>query len=349
MLVVFRSKGVVCLCACLALFLTAGGASAQMTKPEIVDAAKKEGKVVFYTTGFKDINTKIAEGFKEKFGISVEWLFLGTEALIGKFTSEFQLGAPSADVLWISSVPVSLRKEGYLAQYHSSEIAAIPKSVLEVFNKPNGYWYPGIMVLYVIGVNTKHVPMAEAPKSWKDLTDPRFKDKIIYADPNFSGDVLRVISTIGTKLHNWDFYEKFAANNPMIVRGHGQVQTFLESGERPIAGEQGHQRLLKSKNKGNPIETVWPEEGIIVSPWSFAISKKAPHPNAARLLIDYMLTQKVQQMFVDVWSIYPVREGVAPPKGLPKMEDLKLVTADTDWLEANKSKTKKRFWDYIGK
>ena len=130
--------------------------------------------------------------------------------------------------------------------------------------------------------NTKLMSAAEAPKTWKDLTDPKWKGKLVTAHPGYSGVIATHILAL-EKMLGWDYFKALAQNKPMIVQSANDPATTVASGERLVAVNGGEYSAYQLKKKGNPIEIVYPKEGVplVVSPQ--AIASFAPHPNAAKL------------------------------------------------------------------
>ena len=122
----------------------------------------------------------------------------------------------------------------------------------------------------------------------------------------------------------------------------------VASGERPVAVNGGDYTFYQSKKKGNPIEIVYPKEGVplIVSP--AAITSFAPHPNAAKLFTDFTFTREVQQALADSEGLYTGHPEVKYPADKPKLNELKLLPADPDELEKRNEEIKKRFVEFFG-
>ena len=198
-----------------------------------------------------------------------------------------------------------------------------------------------------IAFNTKAVPAAEAPKTWKDLLDPRWKGKMVTAHPGYSGviatHVLALVNLLG-----WDYFKQLAQNQLMIVQSANDPSTVVAAGERAVAVDGGEYSFYQQKKKGNPIDMVYPKEGVplVVSPT--AIASFASHPNAARLFTDFTFTRELQQFMADSEGLYTGHPEVKYPADKPKLSDLKLLPVDPAELLKRNEEIKKRFVELFG-
>jgi iron(III) transport system substrate-binding protein len=134
----------------------------------------------------------------------------------------------------------------------------------------------------------------------------------------------------------------------MLVQSAVDPAGVVASGERPVAVTGGDYTFYQTKKKGNPVEIVYPKEGVplVVSPT--AITSFAPHPNAARLFTDFTFTREVQQVMADSEGLYTGHPEVTYPRDKPKLSDLKLLPVDPDELEKRTEEIKKRFVEFFG-
>src|SRR6266851_9900357 len=168
---------------------------------------------------------------------------------------------------------VLLKEKKLLMQYTPAGLDPFPAG----FKDRDGYYYGLRATVNVIAYNTKLVAAGEAPKGWKDLLDPKWKGKLVTAHPGYSGVIAtRVLALV--HLHGWDYFKQLAQNKLMIVQSANDPPTTVASGERLIGVTGGEYSAYQLKKKGNPIEIVYPKEGVplIVSPT--AITVFAPHP-----------------------------------------------------------------------
>ena len=166
------------------------------------------------------------------------------------------------------------------------------------FKDKDGYYFGLRATVNVIMYNTRSVAASEAPKTWKELLDPKWKGKEVTAHPGYSGviatHVLALVNLIG-----WDYFKQLAQNQLIIVQSANDPPTVVAAGERAVAVNGGEYSFYQLKKKGNPVDMVYPKEGVplVVSPT--AITSFAPHPNAARLFTDFSFGRELQQFLAD--------------------------------------------------
>ena len=149
-------------------------------------------------------------------------------------------------------------------------------------------------------------------------------------------------------LHGWDYFKQLAQNKLMIVQSAVDPAGVVASGERPIAVNGGDYNFYQLKKKGNPVESVYPKEGVplVVSPT--AITAFAPHPNAAKLFTDFTFSRDIQQVLADSEGLYTGQPEVKYPSDKPKLSELKLLQVDAEELEKRSEEIRKRFVELFG-
>ncbi len=311
-----------------------------------VDAAKKEGKVVWYTSLVLPSAERVAKLFEAAYpGIKVEVHRTGSERILQRVMQELQANIRNADVIHTSDAGhfVLLKDKKLLMKYTPAGVDAFPAG----FKDRDGYYYGLRATLNVIAYNTKAVSAADAPKTWKDLLDPKWKGKLVTAHPGYSGVVATHVLAL-SHLHGWDYFKQLAQNRVMIKQSAADPSSVVASGERVVAVNGGEYSAYQVKKKGNPIEIVYPKEGVplVVSPT--AITAFAPHPNAAKLFTDFTFTREVQQVLADSEGLYTGHPDVKYPADKPKLSDLKLLTVDPEELEKRNEEIKKKFVEAFG-
>src|SRR5256885_10950354 len=265
----------------LTLVLAAIPASAQDGR---VDAARKEGKVVWYTSLALSSSEKVAKLFEAAYpGISVEVHRTGSQRILQRVMQELQANLKLVDVIHTSDAGhfVLLKEKKLLMKYTPPGVDAFPPG----FKDKDGYYFTLRATVNVIAYNTKLVPAAEAPKGWKDLLDAKWRGKMVTAHPGYSGVISTHVLAL-VQLYGWDYFKQLAQNKLMLVQSAVDPAGVVASGERQVAVNGGDYYYYQMKKKGNPIEVVYPKEGVplVVSPT--AIAGFAPHPNAAKLFTD---------------------------------------------------------------
>lgn len=309
-----------------------------------VDAAKKEGKVVYYTSTPVDAANQIAKMFEAKYGIKVELFRSGGEATLQRFQTEVSAGKVMADVLTITDPSAfnQLGKKGLLEPYKPANWEKVP----DVAKDPQALWVAQRLNLANIAYRKDKVQAADVPKKWSDLADPKYKGKLVHPDPNYTATALMVVAHL-SKDYGWDYYQKMAKNDVMIVQGAAQVATALTSGERLIAAEASDSYTWRDRGKGQPVDAIFPEDGVFMVPAPSAVIKGGPNPNAAKLLADFMLSDEVQPLYIQE-GLYGARTDSPVPPGNPSLDKMKLRAIDYDYVEKNLEQIKAKFQEIFG-
>jgi iron(III) transport system substrate-binding protein len=326
----------------------AGGGAAQTapTASPHLEAAKKEGKVVWYTSLVLPSAEKVAKLFETTYpDIKVEVHRTGSQRILQRVMQELSANIKNVDVIHTSDAGhyVLLKEKKLLAKYTPAGVEKFPAG----FKDKDGYYYGLRATVNAIFYNTKAVTAADAPKRWKDLLDPKWKGKMVTAHPGYSGVIATHVLAL-VHLHGWDYFKALAQNKLMIVQSANDPTTVVSSGERVVAVDGGEYSAYQLKKKGNPIEIVYPKEGVplVVSPT--AITAFAPHPNAARLFTDFIFTRELQQVMADSEGLYTGHPEVTYPADKPKLNDLKLLTVTPEELEKRNDEIKKHFVEFFG-
>jgi iron(III) transport system substrate-binding protein len=327
----------------LAALAVAGVASAQDAR---VEAAKKEGQVVWYTSLALPSAEKVAKLFEAAYpGIKVEVHRTGSERILSRVMQELQAGIKNVDVVHTSDAGhfVLLKNKSLLMKYTPAGVDPFPAG----FKDRDGYYYGLRATINAIAYNTKQVTAADAPKTWKDLLDPKWKGKMVTAHPGYSGVIATHVLAL-VNLYGWDYFKQLAQNRLMLVQSAVDPSGVVASGERAVAVDGGEYTFYQTKKKGNPIEIVYPKEGVplVVSPT--AITAFAPHPNAAKLFTDFSFSREIQQVMADSEGLYTGHPQVKYPDDKPKLSDLKLLTVEPEELEKRNEEIKKRFVEFFG-
>jgi len=329
----------------LLLTLASFTAPAAAQDPRL-EAAKKEGKVVWYTSLALSSSEKVAKMFETAYpGVKVEVNRTGSQRILQRMMQELQSNIRNVDVVHTSDAGhfVLLKEKKLLMHYTPAGVDAFAAG----FKDRDGFHYGLRATVNVIAYNTKLVTAAEAPRTWKDLLDPKWKGKLVTAHPGYSGVIATHVLAL-VHLYGWDYFKALAQNKPMLVQSAVDPSGIVASGERPVAVNGGDYTFYQAKKKGNPVEIVFPKEGVplVVSP--SAITSFAPHPNAARLFTDFIFTRDVQQVLADTEGLYTGHPGVKYGSDRPKLQDLKLLSVDPEELEKRNEEIKSRFVEFFG-
>src|SRR4030088_591960 len=293
---------------------------------ELYDAAKKEGgELTWYTAHSDDITAQIlGRSFESIYpGIKVNVLRTTAQVAYQRITQEIKASAIQCDVLSSTDLghSVELKAKGAFEKY----VPENSNKVLDVYKgyDPDGYYFVTSAGLIGIGYNTTKVKEADAPKNWTDLLDPKWKDNIALGHPGFSGYVGPWTLTL-RNLYGWEFFERLAKNNPRVGRSIVDTVTMLNAGESAIAGSGPVGVLLDSLKKGNPLGLIYPTDGsvLIIAPSS--IMKGCKHPNAARLFMEFLMSEGASRIWVEHFN-ESIRPEVSAYEGAKSAKDLKII------------------------
>ena len=324
----------------VAVLALAGGAAAQTgVTPAPVDlaAARKEGSVTWYTSTPVSTAQKIATMFQEQTGIRVELFRSGGSAVLRRFLQEIDARRIVADVLTVSDPAAAgaMIKRDLLVPFRPKNFDKVRAEVKD----PRGYHVA--QRLNVVGMVARTDRGLALPRSWTDLTDPKYKGQMVMADPSYTAIQLMIVGTLSRK-YGWEFYQKLRANEVMIVQGHQQVSEALTRGERLLAAEGADQYAWVDRKAGHKVQSIFPADGTFAIPAPTAVIKGSPHPSAAKALAEFMIGDAVQKLFPGE-GIYAARADIEPPPGNPPLGQIKLIAVDYDVIEKEAAVLKKRF------
>ncbi len=319
--------------------LGAGSLGHAWAQPVDMAAAKREGKVVWYCSVPIATAQKVANMFEQKTGIKVELFRSGGSNILRRFQQEAQAGKVFVDVL-THSEPAAARmmtKKGLFVPFKASAFDKVPAAIKD----PDGYHVGQRVNVMAMYVRDDKLPKADRPKKWADLTQPKYKDKMVMADPSFSSLLVTIVGMLG-KEQGWDYFKKLRANNIMVVQSNQQVSDMIKRGERSIAVGADAAYVGDAKEKGMPISTIYQEDGAFVIPSPSSVVKGSPNPNAAKAFADFMLSKPVQELFPKE-HLYAARTDIPGPAGNPPLSSIKMHTIDYDYIEAESSHIKRHF------
>jgi iron(III) transport system substrate-binding protein len=274
------------------LLFSPGIVSAQIT-PELIEAAKKEGEVMLYGAITVNSSKAIGDAFEKKYGIKLRhWRGDATE-LINRSLAESRAGKPAFDVtLGNEVVMATLNEKNLFAVFDPPAAKAYPKQFLD----PEKKMTPWRVLPYGINYNHQLVKAEEAPKSWEELTQPKWKGKFGVANPGIHVTTLQFMMNLDKLLGpKWlKIVEGWAKNDPRVGRSLADNIQPLTSGEVQVA--IGY---IKDKFQyPGPIEYVRMNK-YLASLSFLAINRQAPRPNAARLFTEFFVGPEAQRIFGD--------------------------------------------------
>ena len=309
-----------------------------------LDAAKREGTVVWYSS-LVGLSDKVAELFEQRTGIKVQLYNAASGKVISKIETERKAGLVLADVIHHTSLYDVIRwKNGkLLASIPLDEKASFARMEID----PDGAWFALRNLTSGIAYNKNRIAPIDVPRSWKDLLDPKFDRKIAYMSPSLSGMPQYTVKML-VDIYGWDYYKQLAKLRPHMVESDGNAINMVISGEVPIAGTIAAYNALNASYKGQPVGIVFPTEGVPVAIAPVVVLQNAPHPSAAALFYQVLASKEVGEL-LSKGGLLSGRSDVEPPRGQPKLEELKPYFADLGWLAKNERRMAEQFDDIMAR
>ncbi|MSP00900.1 MAG: extracellular solute-binding protein [Acetobacteraceae bacterium] len=293
-----------------------------------VEQAEKEGALTVYSPDPETNQMSLSNAFMATFPkIKVTYLRLQTGALYAKLMAERQAKSYLVDVLTLSDMTFALdfQKRGGWSRYESTELAPFKP---EHKSAPPGYFMWTGIVIAGIAYNPTTVKPADAPKSWKDALDPKWKDAINVKVSNSGlqhATWVMLKQTIGE-----DYWKQFASQNARAFDSYVQQFDRTVSGQDMVIHTAQYSGYLQFKAKGAPIAFVNPTEGVIAMPIVTGAVDQAQHPEAAKLYMDWLIGIPGQEAYVKATSLFSTRADVNPPPGGEPITTFKQLIP-TDW------------------
>lgn len=320
----------------VSLAIAEEGASGTASSPWISEA-KKEGKLMIYTSmNIRDLSPLI-NGFEKKYPfIKTEHYRTTSENVVSKVLMETRANKYIPDIIAAGDNDMYfVKKNNLLATYISPE----REFIREEFKDKEGIWTGLYFLSYVIAYNTKLVSPADTPKSYEDLLKARWRGKM--------GMDSKEIAWFQTQLeimgreNGLRFMKKLAQQDIKMRIGHILLISLLAAGEYDALVVAFVNQVEELRRNGARIDWVPSQQPIPAMPHAVGISKHAPHPNTAKLYVDYILSEEGQRKVVSV-SRLPTRKGIDPEP--PRMiKGLKFKPIDTAYFGENYAKTSKEF------
>lgn len=302
------------------------GARADLTA--LAAAARKEATLTWYVAQVDGGTAEVmGRAFTKDYpGVDVAVIRTTGQVAYQRLMQDLKNNSPQCDVFSttdISHMP-ALKARKALAEFTPQNAKYIAPAFQGLTEE--GLSYPSTSTLMLLVYNTQRVKPEEAPKSWTDLLEPKWSGRAAFGHPAFSGYV-GVWTVALRKLYGWEYFDKLAKNKPQIGRSGNNPITMLNGGERDVGLAPLATSMLMA-DKGNPIAIQYPTDGSVLCIGPSAVMANAPHPNAARLFAEWLLSKDFAQVCVDA-RIDPVRDDVPPKPGVKKLSEVKLLRLTT--------------------
>jgi iron(III) transport system substrate-binding protein len=305
--------------------------------------APEEKRLTLYTSFSPDLTAPMAEAFEQHSGIKVDLVDAGTGEMLGRIDAEKQ--NPQGDVMLGGGAESFEAFRENFESYKVKDEALIPAR----YKAPDHRWHAYVSLPVVLIYNTNLVSEAEKPAGWQDLVAPQWKGRVAMADANKSGTSFVQVATMLTLFgrdngEGWQMIEDVVANAKVLGSSSMPLKG-VNDGEYAI-GLTYEYGAYKYKKAGGPIGVIYPAEGTVSLADAVAIIKGAPHPQNARLFMDWLFSQEGQELATSM-GLRPVREGVSSPAGLLPSSEIKLIDLDQSWVAENRAEILSQWKDIV--
>ncbi|OGA31778.1 MAG: hypothetical protein A3G80_07020 [Betaproteobacteria bacterium RIFCSPLOWO2_12_FULL_62_13b] len=310
-----------------------------------VAAQAREKELVVYASHPSEMVDYFTKAFSDKYGVKVTTVKAGTGELLNRIRAE--RARPSADVMWGGFSDTGKSAPDLFELYKSKELAHIEPKMID----PTGYNTPFGASTMVIMYNKRLVKPEEAPKTWGDLSKPEWARKVIHADPSKSSSAYAALVTwliiYGKDDKGWQKVEDMTRNMNIVIKSSLVFQQ-VGRGEYPVGVtyEEGAFNYVLSGTAG----IVYPADGTLLQPEGMFIVKGTPHPNAARLFADYLLSAEAQADLATKFpGRRPTRKGVSTHPEMLRADKFKVIEYDETWAAENRKQILDRMQKIIVK
>lgn len=246
---------------------------------------------------------------KEFPDIHIQWFASGSEKIAAKISAELSANHLQADILMTSDpfFYIKLKKEGLLVPYESPHAQNIP-----LFLKDSeSYFITQRVPVVVIAYNRNMIKPSDAPQSFQELTEVKWKGKVAMGSPLESGTMFTAVAALSEK-YGWDYFKKMRANQTFSAGGNSTIRQKLEAKEYPV-GIILLENVLQAQDQGSPLEPIYPKDGVILVPSPVAIFKRTRYPSEAKRFIDFLFSETGQRAMVKA-KMYSPNPLIAPPQ-----------------------------------
>jgi len=285
----------------------------------MLSGCTKKKEIWIYTSLYKEVIAEMTPMLEKAVpGVKIQWYQGGSENIASKVSAELSAGKAKADLI-LTSDPFwyeELKEAGKLLNYESPKA----KNILRDFSDPANAYAAVRLPVMVIGYNSDAIQGNDLPKSWKDLTSPKFKGKIAMPSPMESGTAFMTAAMLSKK-YGWDIFKDLRKNEILAAGGNSTVINRLETKEK-VVGIVLLENILKAWGKGSPVRPIYPEDGAIPISSPTAIMKDTDSPEDAKRVYDWFFSDEAQQSIVKC-GMYSLLPGTAAPVNALPFEQLK--------------------------
>ena len=319
---------------------------AELATPALIAAARKEGKIAFYSALELNISEKLARSFEARYpGVAARVERSGAERIFQRIGQEQDSRINAVDLV-CSTDPAHFifwKRKDWVAPYVTEDMVKnLPREQIQ----PDGTSATVCAWFSVIGYNTELVKPEDAPKSYADLLDPKWKGKIVKGHPGYSGAILTATYQISRDL-GWSYFEKLAQQNVMQLQSAAEPPRKVALGERAVQADGNDYSLFLYKDAGRPVQVVYATEGTPQIVVETGIFRNSPNPNAARLFQQFLFSAEGQQIFID-FAHRSFHAQVKERPGLTPLSAIKTMKSDPEAVEVQSGEIKARYSKIFG-
>jgi iron(III) transport system substrate-binding protein len=307
-------------------------------------AQAPSGRLTLYTSQPQADAQATIDAFRKIHpGVEVTFVRDGTTQLMNRLQAEFVAGQPQPDVLLIADAMTmeALKRDNRLAAYPEAKTDGLPEGSHDAQKT-----YFATKLISTGIVYNKAAPMK--PESWADLAKPEAKGQVIMPSPLFSGAAAIHLGAVTRQPGlGWAFYENLKANGAQAARGNPAVLEAVAGGQK-LYGVIVDFMAIRARERGSPVEFVFPKEGVTFVTEPVAILRTAKNPTAARAFVDFLIAPEGQSLAAGQ-GMFPARADVNAPQGFPNLATVKMMPIDIVGILATDERDKERFAELFGR
>ncbi|MGG5886582.1 ABC transporter substrate-binding protein [Falsiroseomonas sp. HC035] len=315
---------------------------------QLYEAAKREGEITWYSGQYNaETSEAVGRAFNERFpGVRCNVVRSTSQVAFQRLSQDARANVAQCDVFSSTNSGhfTMLKRQNRLMQYKPEHASGLLPAIQNA--DPDGYFHTTFLGLFLMTHNTRLVSEADAPKSWQDALDAKWKDKLAVGHPGFSG-AIGVWAVQMRKMYGWDYFTKLERNNPQIGRSSQDPVTTLNAGERSVGLCVPVGTTALAISRGNPLRLIYPTEGVLAAISPSAIIANAPHPNAAKLFMEFQLSPQLSQT-VRLTFNEPLRPDVPPPEGGRPLAEVTLLAPSLEEQEKGVPEVREAWRDTFG-
>jgi iron(III) transport system substrate-binding protein len=316
---------------------------------QLHEAARREGELTWYTGQLQaEPSEAVGRAFTERYpGVKCNVVRSTSQVAFQRLSQDARARTAQCDVF--SSTDYShftfLKREGRLMPYRPVNAAGMVQGARDAAD-PDGHFQVTYLALYLLARRADRLSEAEAPKSWRELTDPKWRDKLAVGHPGFSGAIGNW-AIMMRKAYGEPYFRELERNKPQIGRSAGDPVTTLNAGERLVGVAIPSAATLFSMSRGNPLALTYPTDGTLMVPSPSGAIANAPKPNAARLFMEFMTGPAYSQATRPFYA-ESLRPEVPPPEGARPLDEINLISPTAEQVEREIPEVKEIWRDIFG-